>query len=71
MNKLMLDAAEASAKGQLAMAQANITVYIENAAGIGEHGDVMETLMEQIDAMSQARDRLETIQVYRLFMNRG
>ena len=38
----MIDATIAHAKGKISLHKANVEVYLQNPAGIGEHSDVME-----------------------------
>jgi len=60
---LML-AAKAQAEGELAVHQANIEVYRTMPAGIGEHSDVTEAVIAELDKMAAAQDRLDMIEKY-------
>ena len=57
----LLVAALAQAKGELEVHKANIQVYQTMPAGIGEHPDIVEEMIKQIDDMAAARDGLEII----------
>ena len=57
-------AAKKQAEGELAVHQANIEVYKTMPAGIGEHSDVTEAVIAELDKLSAAHDRLEMIEKY-------
>ena len=48
-------------EGEVAMAKANIQVYMTNPAGIGEHPDVVQAVESQIEAIANAEEKIETI----------
>ena len=58
----LLDALKQQYRGEIAVAQANIKVYMANAAGIGEHPDVTGALDELIEKMSNAQEKLQAIE---------
>jgi len=41
---------------------ATIDTYLNNSVGIGEHPQVMEELIKQIDILTNARDNIKTIE---------
>ena len=51
----LLEALCAKLEGEIQVAKANVMVYTRNAAGIGEHPDVVEAIETQIskNALSQ------------------
>tara|TARA_B100001094_G_C17528818_1_gene483623 strand:+ start:74 stop:280 length:207 start_codon:yes stop_codon:yes gene_type:complete len=57
-------AARKQAEGELAVHQANIEVYKTMPAGIGEHSDVTEAVITELDKMAAANDRLEMLDKY-------
>jgi len=57
-------AALKQAEGELEVHKANIEVYRTMPAGIGEHSDVVEAVMAELDAMAMAEDRIEIIKKY-------
>ena len=61
---LLIDAALAEAKGALAVHRANIEVYRTMPAGIGEHSDVTEAVIEELNKMASAQDRIDMIDKY-------
>ena len=60
----LLVAALAQAKGELEVHKANIQVYQTMPAGIGEHSDVTEAVIAELDKMAAANDRIEMFKEY-------
>ena len=52
---------EAVYKGEIAKAEANLSVYFNNSVGVGEHPDIIEVMDEQLDKLAQAKDKLESL----------
>ena len=48
-------------EGQIEVAKANVMVYTRNAAGIGEHVDIVETMELEIAKIAEAEDKIEAI----------
>ena len=57
-------AALKQAEGELEVHKANIRVYQTMPAGIGEHGDITEAVIAELDKMAAAHDRIEMIEKY-------
>ena len=57
----LLEALCKKLEGEIEVAKANVMVYTRNAAGIGEHPDVVEAIETQIAKIAEAEDKLETI----------
>ena len=60
-NMTLLDALRKRYEADIAHAQANIGVYLNNSAGIGEHPDLVAAVDDQIDKMAHAEDKLEVL----------
>jgi len=60
----ILMAARKQAEGELEVHKANIAVYQTMPAGIGEHSDIVEAVMAELDKMAAANDRIEMIDKY-------
>ena len=60
----IIEAARKQAEGELEVHKTNIAVYQTMPAGIGEHSDVVEAVMAELDKMAAAHDRLEMIDIY-------
>ena len=60
----LLEAAKKQAEGEVAVHIANIKVYQTMPAGIGEHSDITEAVIAELDKLAAADDRLEMINKY-------
>ena len=60
----LLVAARKQAEGEIAVHLANIEVYKTMPAGIGEHSDVTEAVIAELDKLAAAQDRLDMIEKY-------
>ncbi len=58
----IIEAARKQAEGEIAVHKTNIEVYRTMPAGIGEHSDVVEAVIAELDKLSAASDRLEMIE---------
>ena len=58
MEKELREALILKYEGEIAQANANITVYLTNPVGIGEHPDVVGAIDTQIEAMAHAEEKL-------------
>jgi hypothetical protein len=73
MNISRLRAARLHFEAKAAEAEETIKVYLTNAAGIGEHPQVMEELRGQIQILTDAKDNMLTIDelIVKLSLNQG
>ena len=60
----LINAAKKQAEGEIAVHIANIKVYQTMPAGIGEHSDITEAVIEELNKLAAANDRLEMIEKY-------
>jgi len=60
----IIEAARKQAEGQVAIHLANIQVYLTMPAGIGEHPDVTEQVISELNKLGSANERLEMIKKY-------
>ena len=61
---LLLEAARKQAEGELAVHRANIEVYRTMPAGIGEYSDITEAVIEELNKMAAAQDRIDMLDKY-------
>ena len=61
MRKIILDAVVANAEGNLAVHKTNVEVYLQNPAGIGEHSDIVEAVIAEVEKMAHWQDVLDII----------
>ena len=64
VGEALLQAARKQAEGEIAVHIANIKVYQTMPAGIGEHSDITEAVMAELDKLAAANDRLEMLDKY-------
>ena len=60
----IIEAAKKQAEGEVAVHLANINVYQTMPAGIGEHSEITEAVIAELDKLAAADDRLEMINKY-------
>ena len=58
----MITALVKDCHAKIAMAKMNAYVLLNNPVGVGDHPNIMETIQEQIDIISQNKDRLKVLQ---------
>ena len=58
-NAHLIDALIKKLEGEIAVAEANVSVYLQNPAGIGEHSDIVEAIESEVLKMAEAKDKLE------------
>ena len=62
MEHLTLEALRKVYKGQIASAVANINVYLNNPAGIGDHSDIVSAIDIQIGKLCEAEDKMNALE---------
>ena len=48
-------------EGDIAVHKTNISIYMKNTVGIGEHIDIVETVDKELVKLCEAEDKLETL----------
>ena len=64
MREQLLSAVKAHATGEIAKHRANVNVYLEHPAGIGEHSDITEAIQVELDKIARYHDQVEVIDKY-------
>ncbi len=57
----ILDGLVSNAKGEIQKAKANILVYLDNPAGIGEHSDILGAIQTELDKICTNEERIDQI----------
>ena len=60
----MINALRKKYQAEIAVAMANINVYRKNPVGIGEHPDLVSAVDSEMTKLSQARDKLDTLNTF-------
>ena len=64
MRDQLLKALLAHAQGDIQKHVANVEVYFQNPAGIGEHSDVVGAIEEELNMIAKYHDQIEVINKY-------
>ena len=64
MREQLLKAVLAHANGEISKHKANVEVYLEHPAGIGEHSDITEAIGVELDKISRYHDQIEVVKTY-------
>ena len=57
----LLKALAKKLEGEIAVAKANVEVYLNQSVGIGEHPDLVGAIEEQIAKIAEAEEKLDTL----------
>ena len=64
MRDQLIKALLAHAQGDIQKHVANVEVYLQNPAGIGEHSDVVGAIEEELNMIAKYHDQVEVINKY-------
>ena len=64
LKQQMIEAARKHAEAEVLLHKTNINVYMEKVVGIGEHSDITEAVIAELNKLAEADDRLEMINKY-------
>ena len=64
MREQLLRALLAHAQGDIAKHKANVEIYLEHPAGIGEHSNVLEAIEQELNMIAKYEDQVEVIKKY-------
>ena len=64
MREQILRAFIAHAQGDIAKHKANVEVYLEHPAGVGEHTDILESIEKELDTIAKYQDQIDVIKKY-------
>lgn len=64
MRDKILSSLKEHAKGKISYHQANVEVYLENAAGIGEHSNILEAVEIELETIAKYHEQLDVLQKY-------
>ena len=64
MREQLVRAVLAHAQGEIAKHRANVEVYLEHPAGIGEHSDITAAIQVELDKIARYDDQVEVINKY-------
>ena len=64
MREQLLRAVLAHAQGEIAKHRANVEVYLEHPAGIGEHSNIVEAIEQELNMIAKYQDQIDVINKY-------
>ena len=64
MRDQLIKALLAHAQGDIQKHVANVEVYLQNPAGIGEHSDVVGAIEEELNMIAKYHDQVEVLNKY-------
>ena len=60
----MIEAIKEHAKGHIKKHAMNVEIYLSNAAGVGEHPDVLEAIEKELETIAKYHDQIEVLKKY-------
>ena len=64
MREQFIKASRLHFKAHIEKHRINVENLMENAVGVGEHGDVMDTIEKELEEMAKYHDLLEMLETY-------
>ena len=64
MREQILRALIAHAQGDIAKHKANVEVYLDHPAGVGELTDILESIEKELDTIAKYQDQIDVIKKY-------
>jgi len=62
---VIVDALEKKYEAQMAQAEANVKVYMENPVGVGEHPDIVDEVKKLLKQIKDAKEMLDELKNWR------
>ena len=64
MREQLIKAVLAHATGEIEKHKANVNVYLEHPAGIGEHSDITEAIQVELNKIAVYHDQIQVVKEY-------
>jgi len=64
MREQLIRALLAHAQGDIAKHKANVEIYLEHPAGIGEHSNIVEAIEQELNEIAKYQDQIDIINKY-------
>lgn len=64
MKKQLLDAVLAHAEGHVKKHLANVEVYLQNPAGIGDHSDIVDAINVELEMVDKYLSKIQIVREY-------
>jgi len=66
--EVIVDALEKKYEAQMAQAEANIKVYMENPVGVGEHPNIVQEVENLLKQIKDAKEMLDELKNWRWYV---
>ena len=63
--EVIVDALEKKYEAQMAQAEANVKVYMENPVGVGEHPNIVDEVEKLLKQIKDAKEMLDELKNWR------
>ena len=63
--EVMVDALEKKYEAQMAIAESNIKVFMENPVGVGEHSNIVQEVEKLLKEIKDAKEMLDELKNWR------
>ena len=63
--QVIIDALEKKYEAQMAQAEANVKVFIENPVGVGEHPNIVQEVEKLLKQIKDAKEMLDELKNWR------
>ena len=63
--EVMVDALEKKYEAQMALAESNIKVFMENPVGVGEHPNILQEVEKLLKEIKDAKEMLDELKNWR------
>ena len=64
MRDTLIKALLAHAQGDIQKHVANVEVYLQNPAGVGEHSNIVEAIEQELNMIAKYQDQIDVINKY-------
>jgi len=61
MEKTIINALKKHAEGQIAKNRVNVEIYMQNAVGVGEHTDILESIEKELNSIGKYEEQIEVL----------
>tara|TARA_B100002019_G_C21254737_1_gene593160 strand:- start:1978 stop:2211 length:234 start_codon:yes stop_codon:yes gene_type:complete len=61
MRNEMIDAVRVNCEGNLQLHKTNIEIYLNKSVGIGEHSDIIQTIIKELEQVAKYEELLQTL----------
>jgi len=64
MEQTIINALKKHAEGQIAKHRVNVEIYMQNAVGVGEHTDILESIEKELNSIGKYEEQIEVLKKY-------